>query len=170
MARGLAIAVLLGGVLIAGCGEKPPPAPELPELIPVSGVIKAAGKPLENATVIFMPTVNKGGYSAMGVTDAEGKYKLETRAGQSVHTGVPAGEYQVMVSRMVKPDGSILPRDPSKPPAMSAARQSIAPEFSMLGSMNKQKANVSKTLNSFDFEVSMMRGTGPPGPGGPPTP
>lgn len=159
--------ILLGGwLLLSGCESKEAP-PQLPELIAVTGVIKAGGKPLENATVIFMP-IAKGGFSAMGVTDGQGKYGLQTRAGQDVHPGIPAGEYQVMVSRMVKPDGSVLPRDPSKPPAMSAARQSISPEFSMGGAMNKQKANVTKTSNSFDFEVSMMRGAGPPG--GPPKP
>jgi len=160
----LALGCVMVGALLVGCNSEPEPPP-MPELLPAAGTVKMDDKPLEGAVVMFLPTAENNSFSGMGVTNAEGKYDLKTRVGQEQHPGVPAGDYKVMVSRMVKPDGSVLPPDPSKPPAMSAAQQSIAMDYSMAGT-TKLKASVAKGKDTFDFEVkpaAFMRG-GPPKP------
>lgn len=149
-------------LFVFGCAKEEPP-PDVPELIPVSGTVTLDGKPVEGAVVLFIPTGSTN-FSALGATDAEGKYKLQTRTGQQLRDGVPAGEYRVAVSRMVKPDGSPLPPDPSTPPAMVGAREQIAPEFSLPG-QSRLKARVAQGSNTFDFDVkAIVGGGGPPRP------
>lgn len=66
--RVLCLAILAFAV---GCGS-----PDLEKAVPVAGVVKFQGKPLEGYRVTFMPT--DGRRPAIGVTDAEGKFKLGT--------------------------------------------------------------------------------------------
>jgi hypothetical protein len=146
--------IVVPGLLLAfvlGCGAEPPPKP--PNLVPVTGAVTMGGKPLEGAVVIFLPqTQGNVAFSATGATDAKGEYKLQTRSGQELHDGVPTGEYKVIVTRMVKPDGTTLTPDPSTPPAMVGARESVAPKFSN-PIQTTLKATVSDSSKKFDFEV-----------------
>jgi hypothetical protein len=59
-------------VLAAGCGKAPPPP-----IVPVEGIVRLDGKPLNNAAVRFIPQIEYGPeYIATGVTDAEGRFRL----------------------------------------------------------------------------------------------
>ncbi len=60
--------ILLVG--IAGCG------PRGPVLAPVHGIVTLDGKPVENASVMFVSS--KGGRPATGTTNAQGEFKLTT--------------------------------------------------------------------------------------------
>ena len=55
--------------LLAGCGE------DGPALTDVSGTVTLDGKPVPNATVMFVPSA-EGGSPSYGVTDAQGNYTL----------------------------------------------------------------------------------------------
>jgi len=80
----LAAAVLLAG---AGCGR---------QFYPVEGVVTLDGKPVEGATISFIPDEGSQGPVANGLTRKDGSFRLEThRAGD----GVLAGTYKVVISK-----------------------------------------------------------------------
>ena len=82
--------VSLAAFLCAGCSR----GPEQPPTFPVSGTVTSNGKPVERATIVFVPAAN--GEPAAGITDANGKYQLTTF---SAGDGAQAGEYRVKVSK-----------------------------------------------------------------------
>lgn len=95
-----AVMVLLGG-LIVGCNRGP-------AVVPVSGIVSFEGKPLEGATVMFLPKgePGQGTLLAFGLTDAEGRFRLRTNVGpKASYDGAVPGEYRVAVSKYVPPKG-----------------------------------------------------------------
>ncbi|MBL8851321.1 MAG: hypothetical protein JNG89_16685 [Planctomycetaceae bacterium] len=93
--------LLLGLTLCAGCGESP-----YPELFPASGTITLDGAPLDGATVAFIPSKSNQMQPSYGYTDPDGKYELKTPEG---YGGVSPGEYRIVISKIVMPDGSPVP-------------------------------------------------------------
>lgn len=151
--RRLARLALLAGLLALGCAADNQPLP-LPELLPAGGRITVGGQPLAGAIVIFVPSASSAGFAAMGVTNADGRYELQTHAGDAVHPGVAAGDYRVTVTRMVGPDGSPLPPDLSQSTSTAGARESVARRYS-LPAMTGLQATVAKDAATHDFEVSL---------------
>lgn len=133
----------------SGCGEKEPPPPTASKLVPAEGVVTLAGEPLDGATVIFNPN-SQDGMVAYGYTDSKGHYAAETRSGGNIEPGIAPGSYQVIISRMMKPDGTLL--DPAEPPAMSAASESVPMQYSSPGD-SKLRAVVGQSGGTFDFEL-----------------
>lgn len=82
---------LLVASLLTGCAQEP----ERPPTFPVSGVVTSNGKPVDRATVVFVAS-SPGVESAVGITNAEGKYQLTT---YSQGDGAQAGEYRIKVSK-----------------------------------------------------------------------
>jgi len=82
--------VLLGSVLALGCGGQQDAG--RPKTVPVTGTVTHNGEPVEGATVAFQ--ASGGSQSAIGVTDAGGKYTLTTF--ESGDGAVP-GAYQVKI-------------------------------------------------------------------------
>jgi hypothetical protein len=80
----------LGLFLGAGCGAQD----EGPKTYPVSGTVTLKGQPAEGVTVSFIP--DSGGQSAVGVTDASGKYQLTTRKKDD---GAVPGRYKVTLAK-----------------------------------------------------------------------
>ena len=72
-------------MICAGCGGGP-------KLYPASGSVKYDGKPLAEASILFIP---QGGRPSIGTTDASGNYTMTTGG----KPGVPAGTYSVTVSK-----------------------------------------------------------------------
>jgi hypothetical protein len=66
-------------------------------LAPCEGVVSLNGKPLENASVTFIPTTTTSNRSAGGMTDAQGHYKLFT----NTSTGILPGEYKVTITKSI---------------------------------------------------------------------
>jgi hypothetical protein len=79
--------------LAAGCGE---PVNE------VSGTVRLDGQPLADASVQFHPADDLYLGLYYGRTDADGRFVLASRAGNSVKPG----KYVVLISKPVKKDGS----------------------------------------------------------------
>ncbi len=121
---GSATAVAL--LFVVGCSSGLPPLPKLADSVKFTGIVTLDGMPLEGATVRFAPITEKGFHGAAGMTDAAGKYELQTDIGNGARrAGVIPGSYRIYVSRLVKPDGSFVPIDTNEPPMMSGARDTI---------------------------------------------
>jgi hypothetical protein len=144
--------ILISGLMF-GCGPDVAPPPELPNLVAVTGTVTMDGQPLEGAAVMFMPAGNTG-YGAVGGTDAQGKYKPNTATGQIVHDGVSPGEYKVVISRLVGPDGKPIKLDPNVPPANLGGRESLPPKYSS-PVQTTLKASVAEGKGTFDFDLKV---------------
>src|SRR5436190_10000431 len=115
-------------LLFAGCNSAVS-APKYPDPVPVEGVVTLDGKPLENAYVNFVPN-GADMLTASGTTDASGNFALETGSGPAAKPGAIPGRYKVCISSLVKPDGTRVVFDPSKPPAMQLALESLPSRYS----------------------------------------
>ncbi len=89
---------LLGS--LSGCGGS--------KLVPVEGVVNLDGKPLEGATVVFLPD-GVPGRPAQGLTAGNGRFRLSTAS----EPGAAPGDYKVLVTKTV----GILPpgAEPTSP-------------------------------------------------------
>lgn len=108
-----------------GCGG---PDPKLPRLVPASGRVTLAGKPLAGALVTFTPTGSTRGSPAEGRTDQQGRYELACQHGR----GAAPGSYRVTIMKLVMPDGSDYVPEAGVGPADSPARQMLPPRYSDL--------------------------------------
>jgi len=129
-----------------GCGG----GANLPDTVPVSGKVALNGKPLTNASVTFIPAGITRGEGGFGTTDQEGRYELTYLRGSS---GVPVGEYRVVINKRVMPDGSDADEGPDVAPIESQARELLHPKYS-----NEQHTTLSATVpeggGSVDFNLS----------------
>jgi hypothetical protein len=88
-----ALFVAAGIVLSQGCfGGR-----DVPELAQVTGTVTLDGKPLPQASVVYVPVAHgdQASRPANGVTDESGLYKLQYSTTQS---GARPGKYQVSIS------------------------------------------------------------------------
>ena len=76
---------------VAGCG----PRTRLEGLAPVEGTVTFRGKPVEGASVVFVPAV-AGKRAAVGTTDATGRFRLTTK---DPGDGALPGAYAIAVSK-----------------------------------------------------------------------
>lgn len=144
-------AVLLLVMSAAGCGGGPEKV--IPEkAVPVTGTLTLDGKPLDNARITFYPSSAAQGDGSSGTTDSAGKYELQSVFGADVVIGAAPGKYKVVISRMVRPDGTPMPPDSQEPPMMSGAREGIPLQYSGF-STTVLSANVASTGGTFDFAL-----------------
>ena len=78
--------------LLAGCGGGG--LGDLPELALVTGQVTQGGKPVEGATVTFVPEGD--GSLSNGMTDAEGRFELYY---SEEHKGAVPGKHTVRISK-----------------------------------------------------------------------
>ncbi len=145
-----AACVLSAAVFAAvGCGG---PDLDFPELVPVEGTVTQDGEPLSSVHVMFTPTGQTRGQGAMGFTDEEGRYTLSTQYGE----GAPVGQYDVVLSKLVMPDGSDYEPKPGEGPMDSPAREVLPPRYS-----NPEASELTATVpeggDEIDFEVLLQR-------------
>lgn len=137
--------ILSAGLLILGlgCGSSQPAIP----LIPVSGVVTLDGSPVDQAKVTFVPQLETKGNGGWGITDASGKYMIKTPQGA---VGIPAGEYNVAISKRLNPDGSAP--NPDEPPIESKARETLPINVSD-ESKTTLKATVSASTKELHWKL-----------------
>jgi hypothetical protein len=144
--------VMVAGCLcfcLSGCGDSKP-APDAS--VTVTGIVTMDGKPLEKARVVFIPLQGaEQGNGGSGLTDSAGKYELRSLVGEESVVGTPPGKYRVVISKMIKPDGSVAP--PDEPPIMSAASESIPLRYSDF-SGSKLDATVATSGGTFNFDLT----------------
>ncbi len=110
-------------LLAAGCGSR---KSNMPPLVPVEGVVILDGKPLAEANVQFHPVGNTQGRGAAANTDADGRYSLISPDGSK---GAPVGDYKVVVSKLVMPDGSLFSAAEGVAPMDSPAREAVPARY-----------------------------------------
>src|SRR5262245_36471030 len=88
-----ALVALAWVVFGSGCGNR---------LVRVKGIATMDGKPLEYASVTFMPTDGKG-QPATGMTEANGSFSVSTMPGNPNGEGAWPGTYKVVVERIEYP-------------------------------------------------------------------
>ena len=88
--RNFALLFLLGAVVMGGCGK----GISVPSTVPVSGVVKYKGKPLQGIRVTLHPQgeTAKPEFIPSGQTGSDGKFILSTGAPGN---GAPLGTYVV---------------------------------------------------------------------------
>jgi len=75
--------------LISGCGDGP-------SLVPVSGIVTLDGKPLEGATLSFVPVAgNPISTGGSDVTGPNGNFKMTYQG----RTGLAPGKYKILISK-----------------------------------------------------------------------
>jgi hypothetical protein len=93
----------------------------------VRGTVTLDGRALPGAVVTFRPAdQTTPGLGGSSTTDAEGKYTIGT--GARGEKGLAPGEYVVIVSKRLRPDGS--PPDDKIPPMESDAVEKLPPRYS----------------------------------------
>mgnify|MGYP001260950206 CR=1 FL=1 len=89
------------GVVMTGCSNQP----SKPKTYPVTGTVTLNGKPVEGATVTFVPKDPNAGdpkpRAATAITDANGRYAIGTFA---TGDGAIPGEYLVKVTKYRVPN------------------------------------------------------------------
>lgn len=131
-------------VWAAGCGEDVPEE-VVPPLQPVSGTVKLDGEPAAGVSVNFVPAGQGSTNGAIGATDASGKYSLTYRTGDP---GIPAGEYNVLFTKFVQPDGTPIPAGQMAADVMAV--NALPEQYQKPGTT---KAIVPEGGNTFDFDL-----------------
>ncbi|MFH1301793.1 MAG: carboxypeptidase regulatory-like domain-containing protein [Planctomycetota bacterium] len=148
MLRVCLVMILLGTA--AGCGANPE-AKTLPDTVPVSGVVTWNGQPLSAATVTFIPQGQTVGTECQGKTDESGEYKLTQQHGGD---GAPPGDYKVVISLLLRGDGTPLPPEGVGEGAGAGgiAVESLPRQYSDI-SATKLTAIVPPVGGEFKFEL-----------------
>jgi hypothetical protein len=143
----------------SGCGG----GDEGPVTYPVSGTITRKGSAVAEAVVSFIP--DAGGPSAVGVTDASGRYQLTTRVKDD---GAAAGKYKVTVAKYegqqppvtgpvkMHADYDISNEYPAgydESKASQASSKNVLPAKYANADLSGLKADVVEGENKLDFDI-----------------
>jgi hypothetical protein len=147
MSRLILAAILVFG--LSGCMGTDAKSNPLPKTEPVTGKVTMDDQPLSGAYVTFIPAGSTQGIECSGLTNSEGVYVPRQMRGEE---GVPAGDYKVVISRMLQ-NGQ--PIDPDKPPSTEGGvlTESLPPKYSNPGSTTL-KAKVDPGGGAIDFPLS----------------
>jgi hypothetical protein len=161
------VRMLCGPVLLCvlsltwGCGGGG--ASDRPKTYPVSGTVKLNGAPVKDAVVTFQ--LDGGKESAVGSTDADGKYALSTFGSKD---GAVAGQYKITITKFdappaptTPPPGQIAPpglSDSYAPPAgggkAGGAPKNLLPPKYANAESSALRATVNESgPNTFDFDL-----------------
>ncbi|MGL6195075.1 MAG: carboxypeptidase-like regulatory domain-containing protein [Thermoguttaceae bacterium] len=144
----LAICVVFSSSIL-GCNKGP-------ALIPVSGKVTLNGEPLEGANVSFSPKHIGNGDAAVGVTDANGLYKLQIMDPKAkVGGGTTKGEYTVTIRKsLVEWDGkSYVQGMGNSEPARATTVRELMPQIYTSDATTPFSAVVEKGKKNYDFDV-----------------
>ncbi len=128
------------GSSLAGCGGSGL------DTVPVEGVVTFKGNPVPKIAVAFMPEGGKG-QIAEGTTDAEGKFKLQTR---EPGDGAMVGDYLVAF-RYVPDEVPEMPGFPGEKPVVSPLPRKYSDTISS-GVTATVVSDASKNVFNFDLK------------------
>ena len=130
-------------VALAGCTTGGP------ALTPVTGTVTLDDKPLAGALVKFFPQGNTEGHGGFAKTGEDGKYEIAPQ--RLSGKGLLPGEYKVIVSRLLTPDGKPLP--PDAKPIETAAIESVPEPYCRLN-LTPLKVTVGATPVTLDIPLT----------------
>lgn len=148
--RPCAALLLAAVVAAAGCG------PGRPELAPVEGVVRFAGKPVEQGVVTFYPAA---GRPATGSLGPGGRYRLTTyESGDGALVGAHKVVIEAALVRNAAPPPASFAEEVSQSqvarPAAAPKVEWLAPEkYSQIATSNLE-ADVKPGDNVIDFNLS----------------
>ncbi|WZO98282.1 carboxypeptidase-like regulatory domain-containing protein [Isosphaeraceae bacterium EP7] len=132
-------------VVISGCGSEEDRIP----LLPVSGIVTSNGKPLANASIVFLPEPkNEVSTPGNDVSGPDGTFKLMWRS----RAGVSAGKYRAVVTEASPAENLTTGIDPymarlGKEVSQTAKKNAPAP------ARKEFPVEVSATKTTFDFDL-----------------
>jgi hypothetical protein len=111
---------------LAGCERKQSSGVPLAQ---AAGKVTLDGKPLAEATLEFVPTGDTKGQGGSAITDDEGLFTVTSPFGEE---GLTAGDYRVVISKLVLPAGVHfdVPPDKTLPPADNPYQESLPAKYS----------------------------------------
>jgi len=140
----LLVAIFTAVALIAGCGGTGL------HTIVVTGTVTFDGEPLEGAAITFTPRGE--GHPAFGITDANGRYTLQTMLGNP-DAGTTPGDYEVAITkfeatppRTEEEDALGLP--PPSPRSLIPVRYGSTGTSGLAATVRQGEANV------FNFDLT----------------
>ncbi len=116
-------------VVLVGCsGGTDKSKANRPQTAIAKGVVTYAGKPLDDALIIFVPESNEG-TAASAVTDSSGGFSMMAFPPED---GAVPGKYKVTVSKMIEPPVAIIDESAhdAPPPKASKPRSLIPLKYS----------------------------------------
>lgn len=132
-------------LLAAGCGSG------RPKTILVTGTVTYKGQPVQGANVMFEC---KTGRPAYGITDAEGRFEMETF---ETGDGAIEGEHTVVIRKMISTSGSVAELDPHMVPPRGGEplMRNAVPERYGSPTQSPLKATIDPDgQNDFAFELT----------------
>ena len=134
--------------VLAGCDSS---TADLPEVVPVTGVVTLDGAPAAGVNVTFIPIGSTAGGASYGATDAGGKYELKSNDGRP---GAAVGEFKVVCSKWVMPDGSDYVGVPGGPSPMDAGAKELLPAKYSEEYQTTLKATIPPGGGTINLEVT----------------
>jgi hypothetical protein len=141
--------LVMGLVGLVGCGESGGPSVQY-----VEGVVTLDGEPIEGVAVGFSPVKPDSGTPAVGMTDANGVFKLTATAAGKHEAGTGVGEYNVTFSKVKTTGGSEVTS--SKDPNYGKTDTSNRPAPTKVEYIIPQKYDHPTTSG---FTVTVVEGT-----------
>jgi len=134
-----------GLLLISGCfgGNS--------DLGNVTGTIKVNGEPISNAAVTFMPVE---GRASIGLTDAEGRYKMVYTVGQD---GARIGKHKVFITTEVVKEPAYGHQSGAADPVRQKGRKELLPKNYSERNYTELTANVESGDNTIDFDLTVEK-------------
>ena len=146
------IAIFTALALIAGCGDGSIAT------INVTGTVTVDGEPLAGANVSFSPKSDGQGNPGFAVTDADGRFRLQTLLG-AVDAGTTPGEYYVTITKTesVETTSSSDDVEASSSQSLTPPPRSLIPvRYGQRGAVPELSATVSAergASNVFNFDL-----------------
>ncbi len=144
--------VMSAACTMIGCGSRGP------KVEFVEGAVLLDGKPIDNATVCFIPQASSGdtprGLTAVGRTKADGTFQLNAIAGARDAAGTAVGAYAIT---SVKQEGPPIPEPdasgylPPAPPNMEV--RDVVPKVYGSPTTTPLRAEVNNGKNRFQFKL-----------------
>lgn len=128
--------------------------PEGPPLVPAAGTVTLDGKPLAAADVMLIPQGETKGNGGVGRTDPAGKFEL-VQSDNRQRKGIPTGEYKVILSKYIKPDGTDYIPDPNAGPIDTGGFKELLPAVYTDQEHAKLTANIPpEGTKTLEFKLS----------------
>lgn len=130
----------------SGCGGSSEPA-DRPQRVSVTGTVLYQERPVEGATVVFIP--QGGNHGAVGVTDASGRFMLTTFDRDD---GAVPGDYSVTVRKVEMPPAVQGATDDAPPPA-GDPKPLLPDKYASAATSGLQAKVAEGQPNHFEFEL-----------------